>query len=76
MQEYHTVQKKVVLVQAELQRAEQDLKASEQGSDEGCSHLLRNLVVQLRMQLNELRERQNVLLQEEPSGQHCLPCCT
>ena len=68
------VQQEIDYVKAQQERNEQDLTIAEQAADEARVGFLRKCLEQLNRQLSSLREKENILLQGQASGQHCLPC--
>ena len=54
--------------------AEKALAAAEQAGDGAKVDFLRKRLEQLDKEKNSLHEKENILLQGQASGQHCLPC--
>ncbi len=68
------VQQEIDNVKAETQATKQELAAAEQAGDEAKADFLRKKEVELRKEINSLREQQTILLRAQAPGQHCLPC--
>ena len=68
------VPQKIDYVEAQQERHQQDLAIAEQATDESRVAFLRRCLEELHRQLSNLREKENILLQRQVSGQQCLPC--
>jgi len=65
-----TVQKEIDDVKAEILETKEALAAAQRDAD---VLFLRKQLEQLRKEKEQLREEENILLQGQASGEHCLP---
>ncbi len=69
-----TVQKEINYVKAQIQDKETDLAIAQRAGDAAQVDFLRTRVVSLDKEIIKLREKENIMLQGQASGQHCSPC--
>ncbi len=69
-----TVQKEIDHVKAQLRDKETDLAVAQRAEDAAQVDFLRTSATSLRQEIVVLREKENILLQGQVSGQNCSPC--
>ncbi len=68
------VQQEINKVVTQIDKADGELAKARANTDSKEVDFLRNSLVELRKEMNSLREQQTILLRAQAPGQHCLPC--